>query len=238
MSKIGKAKGCVGGLILGSAARALIFIISAIIKALASVMIFLGLWVPFFYALLGGVLYLLFRFDPFSGDLDSKIFLIGFGGSVLCALLITIKNLFGKPAQSIAEGFKKPIWQKPAEDGGYPPQDYSRSGRRYQDECDTPQQPPKHRRRYQDEYEARQQPVSRYKNRYPNVGTDLQQDGRLPQPSQITSYSGAKQIEEAPKIYYSSLESNTLIHEYSDRFEVFRIIEGRLLRDKVEYKNL
>lgn len=236
MGKISKAKGCVGGLILGSAVRALIFIISAIIKALASVMVFLGLWVPFFYALLGGALYLLFQFDPFSGDLDSKIFIVGFGGSVLCALLITTKNLFGKPAQSIAEGFKKPIWQKQTEDT--PPQDYTSPRRRYQNETNAPQQLPKHRRRYQEEYEEAPRLQASRRHSYTDEAEPVQQyGGRQPQP-QIASYSGTKQIEESPKIYYSSLEGNTLIHEYSDRFEVFRIIDGRLLRDKVEYKNL
>lgn len=243
MSKIGKAKGCVGGLILGSAARAIIFIIVNIIKALASVMVFLGLWVPFFYALLGSILYLLFQFDPFSGDIDSKIFLIGFGGSVFCALLITVKNLFRKPAQSIVEGFKKPIWQKRTEeDSEYSPHNRSRYKRRYQDEPDTPQQLPSSRRsRYKDDndnYESNPQPYSRTKQHYQDNNATPQYNIPKAQQPQIAAYGGNAQIAETPKVYYSSLESNTMIHEYSDRFEVFRIIDGRLLKDKVEYKNL
>lgn len=42
---------------------------------------------------------------------------------------------------------------------------------------------------------------------------------------------------ERPKIYYSARERDTLIHEYSDRFEVFRVVDGKTLLHKVEYKN-
>ena len=42
---------------------------------------------------------------------------------------------------------------------------------------------------------------------------------------------------EEPKIYLSVLEANTLIHEYSDRFEVFRLVNGKAVKDRVEFKN-
>jgi len=42
---------------------------------------------------------------------------------------------------------------------------------------------------------------------------------------------------ERPKIYYSARERDTLVHEYSDRFEVFRIVDGKTLLHKVEYKH-
>lgn len=45
------------------------------------------------------------------------------------------------------------------------------------------------------------------------------------------------EYKEQPRIYYSVREKDTLIHEYSDRFEVYRIVEGRPLLHKVEYKN-
>lgn len=48
------------------------------------------------------------------------------------------------------------------------------------------------------------------------------------------SYSSPK---EEPKIYLSVLEPNTLIHEYSDRFEVFRLVNGKAVKDRVEFKN-
>lgn len=219
MSKLGKARGCVGGLILGSAIRALVFILSALIKFLASVMVFLGLWVPFFYALLGAILYLVFKFDPFSGSIDSKIYLAGFAATVLCALLITIKHLFEKPAESVAEGFKRPIWKKPQEE------DYE------EDERESPSRSARREtRRYEDETEYRR-PVSRdeYSRR---------QENNVPRGHDRDYYEKDALLSERPKIYYSAIEKDTLIHEYSDRFEVYRMIGGRAVPDKVEYKNL
>ncbi len=41
---------------------------------------------------------------------------------------------------------------------------------------------------------------------------------------------------EEPKIYLSKVESNTLIHEYEDRFEVYKMKDGKAVKDRVEYK--
>lgn len=42
---------------------------------------------------------------------------------------------------------------------------------------------------------------------------------------------------EEPKIYMSALEPNVLVHEYSDRFEVYKMVNGKAVRDRVEFKN-
>lgn len=241
MSKIGKAKGCVGGLILGSAIRALIFIMSALIKVIASFMVFFGLWAPFFYAILGGILYLVFQFDPFSGSIDSKIYLGGFAGTVLCAILITIKHLFDKPAQSVAEGFKKPIWKKEEEN-----EEESVSSRRVYG---------RDRRRYEDEDEYEERDHYRSRGDYPrreDRRDDYRSDSRVSdyrnedyrrrdyrnEDYRREEYEEKEILKERPKIYYSAREKDTLVHEYNDRFEVFRVIDGRTILDKVEYKHL
>lgn len=43
--------------------------------------------------------------------------------------------------------------------------------------------------------------------------------------------------EEEPKIYMSALEPDVLVHEYSDRFEVYKMVKGKAVRDRVEFKN-
>lgn len=40
-----------------------------------------------------------------------------------------------------------------------------------------------------------------------------------------------------PSIYYSTLEENTLIHEYDDRFEIYRIENNKARLERVEYKD-
>ncbi|MDD4315885.1 MAG: hypothetical protein PHC84_01850 [Clostridia bacterium] len=42
---------------------------------------------------------------------------------------------------------------------------------------------------------------------------------------------------EKPKIYYSAVESNTLIHEYTDRFEIYKIENNKARLESVEYKH-
>ena len=42
---------------------------------------------------------------------------------------------------------------------------------------------------------------------------------------------------EEPKIYMSAVEPNTLIHEYSNRFEVYRLEAGEKELVSVEYKD-
>ncbi len=43
-------------------------------------------------------------------------------------------------------------------------------------------------------------------------------------------------IQEQPIIYMSAIEENTLIHEYENRFEVYRLNGGEKVLDRVEYK--
>ena len=43
---------------------------------------------------------------------------------------------------------------------------------------------------------------------------------------QYSYQQSAKQQREEPKIYLSAIEPNTLIHEYSDRFEVYDLNGG------------
>ena len=45
-----------------------------------------------------------------------------------------------------------------------------------------------------------------------------------------------KKIDERPQVYTSKLEPDLLIHEYSDRFEVFVVKNGKPHIDKIEYK--
>lgn len=39
-----------------------------------------------------------------------------------------------------------------------------------------------------------------------------------------------------PSIYYSTIEENTLIHEFEDRFEIYRIEDNKAKLERVEYK--
>jgi len=215
MGKISKAKGCLGGMLLGSALRVLIYIVNGLIKLIVAVMVFFGLWAPFFYALLGAALYLTLKFDPFSGSVDSKLYLAGFAGSLLCALLLTIRHIFDHPAKSVAEGFRNPVWKKPEDE---------EEGRRRENEDEGRSR--RRERENEDSHYERRGGEESYRRRY----YAEEERERAPE-RQRTAY-------ESPRIYYSALEKDTIVHEYADRFEVFRIRDGRPVLDKVEYKNI
>ncbi|HHX49217.1 MAG TPA: hypothetical protein GX709_02315 [Clostridiales bacterium] len=47
---------------------------------------------------------------------------------------------------------------------------------------------------------------------------------------------GKDSKDEEPLIYLSKVESDTLIHEYEDRYEVYKMKDGKAIKDRVEYK--
>lgn len=198
----GKAKGCVFGVVLGSALRALIFIFNALIKFIANALVLTGLWVPLFYAVFGVILYFTKKFNPFDYGLYGWLYFIGFGLSVVAALLILFRKLVAAPAKSVKEGYKNPIWK----------------------------------RREEDEDERKKvAEADEEKEKKPFLWGINKRGGRGKNRS-APSFGEYLPPEEKPDIYFSAVESDTLIHEYSDRFEVFRLENGKLRKEKVEYK--
>lgn len=81
------------------------------------------------------------------------------------------------------------------------------------------------------------QPESRHLNQntsYYQQQTNLNNYNRINPESEYTKPHSANK--EEPKIYLSKVESNTLIHEYEDRFEVYKMKDGKAVKDRVEYK--
>lgn len=82
----------------------------------------------------------------------------------------------------------------------------------------------------------------------PNESTAIQYNPMHPSNPTTMPYNPANQQyvpshasipakdEESPKIYLSKVEPDTLIHEFSDRFEVYKMVDGEAVKDRVEYK--
>lgn len=66
----------------------------------------------------------------------------------------------------------------------------------------------------------KEEPTKKLKTKHPIVATSLEEIEK-PRPS----------------IYYSTLEMNTLIHEYKDRFEIYRLEDNKAKLERVEYKD-
>lgn len=209
-----KTKGCALGLALGSALRAFIYLFNVILKGIAWVLVFFGLWIPFFYALGGVILYLIFHFNPFDGSQNSVLYLVGFGLCCVGSVIITIRKLILKPLKSVAEGYKKPLWTRKDEVNG-----------NEEKEEEAPNKTKKRRERVTkpEETEAEKPLLSENPS---NKDSLTQEESALP-----------RAYREEPKVYYSTREPNTLIHEYNDRFEVYRVVGEHKFLDKVEYKN-
>ncbi len=176
----------VGGLL-----NALVSVIKFILWLLFMLITKLGLWIPALYALFGVGLYLFADFNPFDFGGESILYLVGFGASVLCALIIAVRNVIVKPLKGVVEGYKNPFWKK--EDGE------------------------KEKKEKAKPVEA---PAQNTGDRVPNYHEEA------PKPRI-----------ERPKIYRSELEPDSIVHEYSDRFEVFVALpDGREVLDKIEYK--
>lgn len=201
------ARGCVFGAALGSAFKAVLFFLNALIKGIVAVMTFFGLWAPFLYALAGVILYFVLDFNPFVFDIDGILYTAGFAASVVVSIIITVRHLLAKPLKSVRDGFKKPVWEKKD----------------------------KKENKDAEEKEFAKRPSRAIERKRKNVSTEPRKHtGGKP------NKSIAEKIivsDEVPKVYYSKREANTVIHEYSDRFEVYRISGSREILDKVEFKN-
>lgn len=71
---------------------------------LGKLIYYFGLYVPIVYLLYGLVLYYVFGFNGFSLSTDGKLFLFGFCLSLICAVILTVKNIIVRPYQKY---FKK-----------------------------------------------------------------------------------------------------------------------------------
>ncbi len=79
-------------------------IVKETIKVLARVIVYFGLYVPFFYFITGSVLVSMgyFSFDVI--DIDSILFYVGLGMCLLCALVITIRSTGRNRISCVVDG--------------------------------------------------------------------------------------------------------------------------------------
>ena len=196
-----KARGCMTGVALGSVFRAVFYLIGVIVKVLASVLVFTGLWVPALYALLGCVLYLVYQFDPLNNQgLYEYLYLSGAVVTIIIALVIFIRNLIVNPIKKAVTG-----------DDGTEPWKKKKEKKRLEKALEREERDAKKRETARQKEEKEEIPI-------------------FDEP--------IYEKREEPNIYLSKVEADTLIHEYSDRFEVYKLVDGRAIKDKVEFKNV
>ena len=84
-------------------------IIKQFIKVTARVIVYFGLYIPFFYLIVGSVLVGMGFFSFEVLDINSTMFYIGLGLGVACSVIITVKSYAKKPLSSVTDGVREEI---------------------------------------------------------------------------------------------------------------------------------
>lgn len=245
---IKRAKGCAFGLLLGTLLRTLIVVVEFLSRILAKILVLFGLWIPLVYALFGVGLYYIFHFNPFDFSLYSTLYLSGAVACVISCLIISIRNIILRPAKSVYDGYKHPLWERnrdekiEKEEAEFNEYILQKKGEKLSpDEIDdfstykyhkreVDYLPPANDFEYREEKSKKQKVLATDNFAY-NVNF----------PSEKNHYLSSENLplkikSEKPSVYFSKLETDLLVHEYSDRFELFRIENNRSVLDRVEYK--
>ncbi len=248
--KAKKSEGCTSGLFIGSVLRSLTDFLLFLLRIIAKILVIFGLWVPAVYAAFGAVLYFAFSFNPFDFSLYSTIYLSGAVACIICSLIISVKNLIVKPAKSVYKGYKHPIWEKKEEeleDG----EEISLKNR-----WETYNQTKKEVELNPPEIEAFQPKKEYPAPEYLLPNEDFKQKNKKEsEKARITLFPDwlPKKVEEKkteekktvmvsepasekPEVYFSKLEPDLLVHEYSDRYELYRLEGNKKIPVRIEYK--
>jgi len=210
-----KTKGCAAGLILGSAFRLIVMILEMVGRIIGALLLALGLWIPALYLLFGGILYLVFHFNPFSWETtNGQIYFVGLIACCVCAAVIAVRNLVFRPAKSFVDGFRKPIWTRKKEE------------KQKTEEGEVPEWKRKHE-------EKKRERAAELAREEAEPERETYTERRAYEPREREAYKP----KEIPKGYFSKLEADSLIHEYADRFEVYAVNgDGEPTLRTVEYK--
>lgn len=207
-----------------------------------------GLYLPITYAVFGLILYLACDFNPFDFGTYSLIYLSGGLACVVCAFIITVRNIIVRPVKS-AIADRHEVKSKRYEewaDVDYASEQQQKNEKALKEELNLA--PP-----VDDEYDSHSQKNEEDKKLPPYLidEDDFSIEGdedrneasmllfdwlpRKKQPNEKASVK-SKPKKEIPEIYYSKLQPNILVHEYEDRFELFRVVGDKTVSVGVEYK--
>ena len=148
------------------------FILDVVVKILARIFRFTGLYVPLLYGLYILILYAIFKFDLSVASFETTLFYIGLFTSFACAVVIFVKNVT--------------------------------------------------------------KPFTIFSRRTVKVRYDTDDDERNDVPKRIEH---RERDVEKPEIYWSRLYPELLVHEYRDRYKLYKRINGEMRLVKIEYKD-
>lgn len=238
------------GLVVGSILRSIVEFLAFFFKVVFKILTFFGLWIPLIYAAFGWILYLALDFNPFKFDTLGTLYLCGGLACVVAAAIISVRNVIVKPAKSIYNGYKHPIWKKAEEEEI----DKEAEFLKYAERSETVKNYKKESRYNPPEIEDFRLPKENdYSADYLlpiedfSARTESEKCGgkyslnldwlpKIEDNDTETVSVRALPKEEEPLVYFSKIKPELLIHEYSDRFEVFRMAGEKCIPVEVKYK--
>ncbi len=182
-----------------------------LLTVLWKIIILFGLWIPLIYIVLGGICYLAFSFNPFDFSFYSKLYLSGGIATIVCSFILSVKNIIYAPVKNIFND----IFAIEKEEEPLPTEAVK-----------TPSEIKK-------EYKLAQKLSPPTIANFDKKPTDkkLSIKDFIDIPDYVES-----QTKEQPNIYFSKTHPELLIHQYSDRFEVYEFVNDEKILSRIEYR--
>ena len=187
-------------------------LIGGLFKLLFKALIMLGLWVPLLYALFGLILHYTLGFEPFDFSTFSTFYIVG---GIVCIVIVVIISAYNVLINPLKRAFGKDKKKKTAKE-----------------KTEEKLQPPL--------TDGTQQSVKK------------QSKGFFHKKVDVEDYSDAQSMDWMPptenpgvaidskgeraEVYFSVLKPDILVHEYHDRFELFRVEGNKLVSIGTEFK--
>ena len=193
-------------------------IIGGLFKLLFKAIIMLGLWVPILYALFGVVLHYTLGFEPFDFSTFSTFYIVG---GIVCIVIVVIISAYNVLINPLKRAFSK---KKTAEERAtektelQPPLTESRQKRSIFGRKKTSSVRPVQKETDASDY------------------SDAQSLDWIPKQDPATDATASDYVGERPDVYFSTLKPDILVHEYHDRFELFRVEGNKLVSIGTEFK--
>lgn len=216
---------------------------------LLKVILTCGLYLPIVYALFGLILHLSCNFNPFDFGTYSLIYLSGGLACVVCAFIITVRNTIVRPFKSAITDRQEEKAKRYEEwaDVDFASEQQQRKEKELEEELNLAPPVDDENDISYDRNKKKEKKLPPYLINEDDFSLDGDEDRAeagmllfdwLPvkrKPAEKTSMK-TKPKKEIPDIYYSKLQPNILVHEYEDRFELFRVVGDRTVSVGIEYK--
>lgn len=213
-----------------------------LLRLLLKIFFSFGLWLVCCYVLLGVVLHFACNFNPFDFSVYGVIYLSGGVACVVCCIILIIKNVFILPFRSIrSRRSKKEGWldedalSEDALEEHQAVTEEERLAPPISADFDIDSDDVEEEIEYLIDSEVKGKTKTLADERA--EASSLLFDWVPERESKTSTVRTVRKVaKEIPDIYFSTLNPSVLVHEYKDRFELFKVVGDKSVSIGVEYK--